>query len=236
MEKLPEEAVKNNILGTRVVAEEAIKNEVERFIMISTDKAVNPISVMGMTKKIAELLIRSLSMENHGTSLATVRFGNVIGSRGSVVPLFKRQIASRGPVTVTHPDATRYFMSIGEATLLVIQAGNITKGGETFILDMGEPLKIHTLARDLIILSGYEPNVDIEIKYIGLLSGEKLSEELLTEMERQNAVKYDHLWIVPKNNEIPENFKETLKTIELLSKEGDRQKLLELLRSVTKPE
>lgn len=234
MEKIPEEAVKNNIIGTKIVAEEAIKNGVERFLMISTDKAVYPVSVMGMTKKIAELLIQSFSLKNSSTCFATIRFGNVIGSRGSVVPLFKYQISKGGPVTITHPDATRYFMSIKEASLLVIQAGKIAKGGETFILDMGEPIKISTLARDLIILSGYEPNVDIEIKYIGLENGEKLSEELMTEEEKLHAVRYDHLLIVPQNKIIPEHFEEVLETMVHYAKEGKRKELLDLMKFIIK--
>lgn len=234
IENLPEEAVKNNIIGTRVLAEEATKNGVEKFIMISTDKAVSPISVMGMTKKIAELLIQRLSLENSSICFATVRFGNVIGSRGSVVPLFKRQILSGGPVTVTHPDATRYFMSVGEATLLVIQSGKIAKGGEIFIFDMGEPIKISTLARDLIILSGYEPDEEIEIKYTGLVPGERLSEELMTENEKRHAVRYDHLWIVSQCNIIPEHLAEMLETMEHLANEGRRKELLDLMKFIIK--
>ena len=178
MEHNPAEAANNNTRGTRVVAEAADRFHVESFVMISTDKAVNPTNVMGASKRAAELFVQSLARQSL-TRFVTVRFGNVLGSAGSVVPIFKEQIARGGPVTVTHPEVTRFFMTIPEATQLVLQAGSMGEGGEIYLLDMGEPVRIVTLAEELIQLSGFRPYEDIEIKFTGLRPGEKLYEELL---------------------------------------------------------
>lgn len=194
MEANPAEAIKNNVMGTLNTAQCAHEYKAKKFVLISTDKAVNPTNIMGATKRMAEMIVQS--MDKHSdTEFVAVRFGNVLGSNGSVIPLFKKQIAEGGPVTVTHPDIIRYFMTIPEAARLVIQAGAMAKGGEIFILDMGKPVRIADLARDLIRLSGFEPDVDIEIKYSGLRPGEKLYEELLMAEEGLQKTRHEKIFV-----------------------------------------
>ncbi len=194
MEKSPSEAVKNNIFGTKNVAVLSDKYKVKRFVLISTDKAVNPTNIMGATKRAAEMIIQTMN-EKSETEFVAVRFGNVLGSNGSVIPLFKKQIEEGGPITITHPEITRYFMTIPEAVQLVIQAGAMTKGGEIFVLDMGEPVKIVELAKNLIKLSGFEPDVDICIEFTGLRPGEKLYEELLMSEEGLTDTSHEKIFI-----------------------------------------
>lgn len=194
MEINPDEAILNNIIGTKVLVDAADKYQVKEFVNISTDKAVNPTSIMGATKRVAEMIIQAKAQKS-STKFVSVRFGNVLDSRGSVIPLFKKQIAEGGPVTVTHPEAKRYFMTIPEAVQLVIQAGAMGKGGEIFILDMGEPIRILDLAKDLIRLSGLEIGKDIDIQFIGLRPGEKLFEEILTAAEGTQATKHKKIFV-----------------------------------------
>ena len=199
MEENPCEAIRTNVFGTRVMADAAVAYGVEKFVMISTDKAVNPTNIMGCSKRLAEIYVQSLSIaigrgEVSGhTRFITTRFGNVLGSNGSVIPRFRDQIAQGGPVTVTHPDIIRYFMTIPEACRLVLEAGTLGKGGEIFIFDMGEPVKIADLARRMIELSGLQVNKDIEIKYTGLRPGEKLYEELLSKKENTKETPHEKI-------------------------------------------
>ncbi len=193
MEANPYESVKNNVYGTKNVAEVADLFQAERFVMISTDKAVNPTNVMGSTKRIAEMVVQELGRRSK-TKFAVVRFGNVLGSRGSVIPLFKSQILAGGPVTVTHPEMTRFFMTIPEASRLVIQAGILADGGEVFVLDMGEPVKIVDLAKNMIELSGFTED-EMPIVFSGIRPGEKMYEELLKDGEVDPEAIYPKIFV-----------------------------------------
>lgn len=213
MEDSPNEAIKNNVFGTLKTARAAGENGTRRFVLISTDKAVNPTNIMGASKRMCEMIIQMLN-HRYDTEFVAVRFGNVLGSNGSVIPLFKKQIAAGGPVTVTHPDIIRYFMTIPEAVSLVLQAGAYAKGGEIFIFDMGEPVKIVDLAKNMIRLSGYVPGDDIEIKFVGLRPGEKLYEELLMKEEGLQDTA-NHLIHIGKPIDFDEDkFEQQLKQLE----------------------
>ena len=232
MENHPDEAVKNNILGTQNLIDAAIKHDVEAFILVSSDKAVNPTSVYGASKRVTEKLIQCKARQN-GTRFIAVRFGNVIGSRASVLPNFKRQIAKGGPVTVTHREATRYFMTIPEAVQLLIQAGAMGNGGEILMLDMGEPIKILDLAEDLIRLSGLEVDKDIKIAFTGLDPGEKLYEELLTPQEGVTATKHQRIFVAQleqiEEKQLVSQIKELSQFADTLDAEGIVSKFQELV-------
>jgi FlaA1/EpsC-like NDP-sugar epimerase len=234
LELHPWEALNNNVIGTRNVIEIAGESKVDHFVFVSTDKAVRPVNIMGASKRLAELLVQA---QNGGgrsqTKFITVRFGNVVGSVGSVVPLFKKQIEKGGPVTVTHPEITRYFMMIPEACQLILQAGSMGVGGEIFILDMGIPIRIADMAEDLIRLSGFEPHVDIDIRYVGLRPGEKLSEELIIDGEGIVETSHEKIMVLRgQAYEIDELNHRINKFMELIVKEdgqGIRTALKEML-------
>lgn len=229
MEAHPDESIKNNILGTATVAEAAHDCGVESFVLISTDKAVNPTSVMGVTKRIAEMLICALN-QNSETKYVAVRFGNVLGSRGSVIPEFQRQIKKGGPVTITHAEIERYFMVTSEAALLVLQAGAMGKGGEVFVLDMGDPVKIMELAKELIRLSGFEPDTEIPISIVGLRPGEKLSEELFTAEEGTAATEHKKIFVANLGeSSFPADLEQQIASLAELAKDGDREEIVDAL-------
>jgi FlaA1/EpsC-like NDP-sugar epimerase len=229
MENNPAEAIKNNVLGTLNVAQCAHEFSAKGFVFISSDKAVNPTNVMGATKRIAEMIIQSINRDSK-TEFVAVRFGNVLGSNGSVVPLFQQQIKRGGPVTVTHPEVTRFFMTIPEAVSLVIQAGAMAKGGEIFVLDMGEPVKILDLATELIKLSGFEPEIDIQIEFSGLKPGEKLYEELLMKEEGLQSTKHQDIFVAKP---IELTYQEILRKIEGLEKAmHEKNRWMEVLKEL----
>jgi len=231
MEQNPCEAVKNNVFGTKNCADSAIKSGCEKFVMISTDKAVNPTSVMGCSKRVAEMYIQTISAGSR-TQFVTVRFGNVLGSNGSVVPIFKQQIAQGGPVTVTHPEMRRYFMTIPEASQLVMQAAALGKGGVIFLLDMGEPVKIVDLARDLIVLSGFSPGDDIEIVFPGIRPGEKLFEELSTKGEDMAPTSHEKIAVWKHERIDLETFGQGLDELAKLANCNDGNKVRDMLKRI----
>ncbi|MDR7239990.1 FlaA1/EpsC-like NDP-sugar epimerase [Neobacillus drentensis] len=235
MEQNPEEAIKNNLIGTMNAAKAASWNKVKTFVMISTDKAVNPTSVMGASKRLAEMIIQYMDGESE-TKFVAVRFGNVLGSRGSVIPLFKKQIEKGGPVTVTHPDMVRYFMTIPEASRLVLQAGSLAHGGEIFVLDMGEPVKIVDLAKNLIRLSGNSIE-DIGIEFTGMRPGEKLFEELLKEDEVHEQQIYPKIYVGKTSTLYLQEIDEIISNYSNLDKEEIREMLLSIANNkvVSKP-
>ena len=232
MEGNPEEAIKNNVVGTLNTAILADKYKAEKFVLISTDKAVNPTNVMGATKRCCEMIIQYLSQQPTYTVFAAVRFGNVLGSNGSVVPLFKRQIEQGGPVTVTHPDIIRFFMTIPEAVSLVLEAGRLARGGEIFVLDMGAPVKVVTLAENMIRMSGYEPYKDIDIQFIGLRPGEKLYEEILMDEEGLTKTDNNRIFIGKQIKIDPIQFPKELYDLKQIALHGTRQELLDKLGEV----
>ncbi len=231
MEKNPEEAVKNNVFGTLNVAELSSKYKVRKFVQISTDKAVNPTNIMGATKRICEMIIQLMD-KNSSTEFVAVRFGNVLGSNGSVIPLFKEQIKNGGPVTVTHPDIIRYFMTIPEAVSLVLTAGGLAKGGEIFILDMGDAVKIKDLAENLIRLSGFKPGKDIIIEYTGLRPGEKLYEELLLDEEGIKKTDSEKIYIGKPINIDVVKFKEQLEDLKRCADDNDEDEIEKAISSI----
>jgi len=226
MESQPDEAVKNNVFGTKTVAEAAAWIDVDRFVMISTDKAVNPTSIMGATKRVAEMIICGMNTKTKKNFVA-VRFGNVLGSRGSVIPLFRKQIVKGGPITVTHPDMQRYFMTIPEAAQLVLQAGAMAQGGEVFVLDMGKPIRILDMACDLIELTGLVPHKDIKIEFTGLRPGEKLFEEFLSAEEGSSSTKHEKIYVANLKTVDPQKLNEGLT---LLEATDDPDKIITILR------
>lgn len=233
MERCPDEAVKNNIIGTYNLAEVACRSGAGTFVLISTDKAVNPTSIMGATKRVAEMIIQSMNKRG-GAHFVAVRFGNVLGSRGSVIPLFKRQIARGGPVTITHPEMMRYFMTPVEATQLVIQAGVQANGGEIFLLDMGQPVRILDLAENLIRLSGFEPYTEIPIKYTGMRLGEKLVEKLVAEDEGMVPTAHDRIFAVSREKDDFVNLENVLNTLRSTDFSFREKEIISLLQKVLK--
>jgi FlaA1/EpsC-like NDP-sugar epimerase len=233
MEENLEDAITNNVLGTKNLVQQAEKHNVERFVLISTDKAVEPVNIMGMTKRVAELVVKQAAART-GKPYVSVRFGNVLGSRGSVVPLFQRQIASGGPVTVTHPEVERFFMTISEAVQLVLQAAALGENGEIFVLDMGEQIKIQKLARHMIELSGLRLEQDINIVYTGLRPGEKLSEKLYADEETISGTKHEKVMkIYDQKTGKFEHCNSDVEKLLALAEAGEREKAQEKLAQLS---
>ncbi|HXK32153.1 MAG TPA: polysaccharide biosynthesis protein, partial [Candidatus Paceibacterota bacterium] len=232
MEDNPDEAVKNNVFGTRIVAEASIKNGAEKFIFISTDKAVNPSSVMGATKKMGEMICQTLNQRN-STKFISVRFGNVLDSRGSVIPIFREKIKKREPIEVTHSDMTRFFMTTPEACLLVMRAGAMGQGGEVFVLDMGDAVKIVDLAKKMIQLSGLKPDVDIPIVFTKPRPGEKLFEEILTAEEGTAATQNQKIFMVKLSATDKERMDSKLSELKKAAESGDKQTIIKILKEIT---
>jgi FlaA1/EpsC-like NDP-sugar epimerase len=228
MEAHPLEAIENNVFGTETVALASLRGEVKKFVLISTDKAVRPVGIMGMTKRVAECLLHSL--QGGTTTFVAVRFGNVLGSDGSVLPLFRWQIAQGGPMTVTDADATRYFMLLSEAAQLVLQAGTMGKGGEVFFLDMGEPVRILDLAENLVRLSGLEPGRDIPIEFVGLRPGERLNEELVLDQEKLLSTGHERVLMVQNHQFDAEGFRQDLERLRVQVRRRDRAGAVEQLK------
>jgi FlaA1/EpsC-like NDP-sugar epimerase len=231
MEANPEEAVKNNILGTKILADISLKNKVEKFIFISTDKAVNPTSVMGTTKRVGEMICQTLNQKN-STKFISVRFGNVLGSRGSVIPIFQEKIKNREPIEITHPEMKRYFMTTPEACLLLLQAGAMGQGGEVFVLDMGDPVKIIELAKELIKLSGLEPDKDIPIVFSEPRPGEKFFEEILTAEEGTIATQNQKIFRAKLSNIDEEKLTGEIKKLEKAAEDSDRETIIKTLKEL----
>jgi FlaA1/EpsC-like NDP-sugar epimerase len=231
MESNPDEAVRSNISGTRITAEMAHKYEAGQFVLISTDKAVNPTSIMGASKRVAEIYIRERN-ESSATRFVTTRFGNVLGSNGSVIPRFRQQIAAGGPVTVTHPEITRYFMTLSEACQLVLEAGSMARGGEIYLFDMGESLKIDELAKKMIHLSGLEAGRDIQIRYTGLRPGEKLHEDLVNLDEHPQPTHHEKIMIVKERNSQRHNLNGAINELEALCRSGHHKDLVRKMQSI----
>lgn len=232
MEAFPYEAVKINILGTKNIADLSLKYKADRFVMVSTDKAVNPTNIMGATKRVAEMYVSSLSNSDSNTVFTITRFGNVLGSNGSVIPLFKKQIEKGGPLTVTHKDITRYFMTIPEACSLVLEAGTMGEGGEIYIFDMGKSVKIFDLAKKMISLSGFNYPNDIDIKITGLRPGEKLFEELLANAENTIPTYHNKIMVAKSTNEHFDNIQIKIQELSKINYENDICKLVCLIKEI----
>ena len=229
MEANPVEAITNNVIGTRNLVQAALEHNVERFVLISTDKAVRPSSIYGATKRLAEMIVLDAAHKNH-RAFTVVRFGNVLGSRGSIIPIFKNQIANGGPITITHPDMLRFFMTIPEAVYLVLQASSMQNGGEVFVLNMGQPVRILDLAEDLIKLSGLEPHKDIEITFTGIRPGEKLAEELWDEGTPLMQTPHPDIFRLEQDASMPTlNLTQAIEQLSTLSASADRDAITKLL-------